>query len=82
MAGSEPFITTLSTKGQVILPKAIRRAMRWESGTRLVVEPALPPDLSNRLTSGANPLIPHGLKIRRARTLSLPLVACYPRPVR
>ena len=28
MAGSEPFITTLSTKGQVILPKAIRRAMR------------------------------------------------------
>lgn len=30
--------TTVSTKGQVILPKAIRRALRWEAGTRLVVE--------------------------------------------
>ena len=30
--------TTVSTKGQVILPKAIRQALRWEAGTRLVVE--------------------------------------------
>jgi AbrB family looped-hinge helix DNA binding protein len=30
--------TTLSTKGQVILPKAIRAARRWGPGTRLVVE--------------------------------------------
>lgn len=30
--------TTVSTKGQVILPKAIRRALRWEAGTRLLVE--------------------------------------------
>ena len=30
--------TTVSTKGQVILPKALRRALRWEAGTRLVVE--------------------------------------------
>jgi AbrB family looped-hinge helix DNA binding protein len=30
--------TTLSTKGQVILPKAIRQHRRWEAGTRLVVE--------------------------------------------
>ena len=30
--------TTLSTKGQVILPKAIREQLRWEVGTRLVVE--------------------------------------------
>jgi AbrB family looped-hinge helix DNA binding protein len=30
--------TVVSTKGQVILPKAIRRQRRWEAGTRLVVE--------------------------------------------
>ena len=29
--------TTVSTKGQVILPKPIRRARGWEAGTRLVV---------------------------------------------
>ena len=34
----EQFTTTVSTKGQVILPKAIRRALRWEAGTRLLVE--------------------------------------------
>ena len=34
----EPPTTTVSTKGQVILPMAIRRALRWEAGTRLVVE--------------------------------------------
>ena len=30
--------TTVSTKGQAILPKTIRQALRWEAGTRLVVE--------------------------------------------
>ncbi|MFN4088042.1 MAG: AbrB/MazE/SpoVT family DNA-binding domain-containing protein [Alphaproteobacteria bacterium] len=30
--------TTVSTKGQVILPKAIRERLHWEAGTRLVVE--------------------------------------------
>jgi AbrB family looped-hinge helix DNA binding protein len=30
--------TVVSTKGQVILPKAIRQQRRWETGTRLVVE--------------------------------------------
>ena len=34
----EQIITTVSTKGQIILPKAIRRALRWEAGTRLIVE--------------------------------------------
>ena len=28
----------VSTKGQIILPKAIRQQRRWHSGTRLVVE--------------------------------------------
>ncbi len=30
--------TTISTKGQVILPKAIRDQLQWDAGTRLVVE--------------------------------------------
>jgi AbrB family looped-hinge helix DNA binding protein len=30
--------TTVSTKGQVILPKTIRDQRRWGAGTRLVVE--------------------------------------------
>lgn len=38
MPTAEQLTTTVSTKGQVILPKAIRRALRWEAGTRLTVE--------------------------------------------
>ena len=30
--------TTVSTKGQVILPKAIRDRLKWDEGTKLVVE--------------------------------------------
>lgn len=30
--------TTISTKGQVILPKAIRDQLQWNAGTRLSVE--------------------------------------------
>lgn len=37
--GTDPKITTtLSTKGQVILPKAIRSKRHWKAGTRLTVE--------------------------------------------
>ncbi len=32
--------TTVSTKGQVILPKAIRDQLGWDTGTRLIVESA------------------------------------------
>jgi AbrB family looped-hinge helix DNA binding protein len=32
------FTTTVSTKGQVILPKALREALDWTVGTRLAVE--------------------------------------------
>jgi AbrB family looped-hinge helix DNA binding protein len=38
MAVVETLTTTVSTKGQVILPKAIRQRKHWEPGTRLVVE--------------------------------------------
>ena len=38
MLATERLTTTVSTKGQVILPKAIRQTLHWEAGTRLVVE--------------------------------------------
>lgn len=38
MAQSDPLITIVSTKGQVILPKAIRKRRDWDAGTRLIVE--------------------------------------------
>lgn len=38
MAAPERTTTTVSTKGQVILPKAIRQQRHWDAGTRLVVE--------------------------------------------
>ncbi len=34
----ERLTTTLSTKGQLILPKAIRDQRHWRAGTRLIVE--------------------------------------------
>ena len=38
MAAAGRQTTTVSTKGQVILPKAIRERRNWAPGTRLVVE--------------------------------------------
>lgn len=38
MPAPERLTNTVSTKGQVVLPKAIRRALRWEAGTRLAAE--------------------------------------------
>jgi AbrB family looped-hinge helix DNA binding protein len=38
MSFSERPTTTVSTKGQVILPKAIRERRNWGPGTRLSVE--------------------------------------------
>ena len=38
MALQEQITTVISTKGQVILPKAIRDQRRWAAGTRLIVE--------------------------------------------
>ena len=35
---TERLTTTVSTKGQVILPRAIRQRRNWAAGTRLVVE--------------------------------------------
>lgn len=41
MAAPDPLTTTVSTKGQVILPKAVRESRHWSAGTRLVVEDTL-----------------------------------------
>ncbi|MBV8088888.1 MAG: AbrB/MazE/SpoVT family DNA-binding domain-containing protein [Alphaproteobacteria bacterium] len=38
MAAVEILTTTVSTKGQVILPKAVRQRRNWAPGTRLLVE--------------------------------------------
>ncbi|MDX8489984.1 AbrB/MazE/SpoVT family DNA-binding domain-containing protein [Mesorhizobium captivum] len=38
MARSEKLTTTVSTKGQVTLPSAIRKRRGWGAGTRLQVE--------------------------------------------
>lgn len=38
MSAADKPTTTVSTKGQVVLPKAIRRLRRWGAGTRLVME--------------------------------------------
>ena len=38
MAAVETLTTTVSTKGQVILPKAVRQRRNWAPGTRLLVE--------------------------------------------
>jgi AbrB family looped-hinge helix DNA binding protein len=38
MAAVDKLTITLSTKGQVILPKSIRQRRRWDVGTRLIVE--------------------------------------------
>jgi AbrB family looped-hinge helix DNA binding protein len=38
MPTNKKLTTTISTKGQVILPKAIRDERQWPAGTRLVVE--------------------------------------------
>lgn len=38
MADTDKLTTIVSTKGQVILPSAIRRSRDWKAGTRLTVE--------------------------------------------
>ena len=38
MASAKRLTTTISTKGQVILPSTIRQRREWGAGTRLLVE--------------------------------------------
>jgi len=57
MAASDR-VTTVSTKGQVILPKAIRDQLRWDAGTRLVVEQTADGVLLKALTTAFAPTRP------------------------
>ena len=38
MTIQEQLTTTVSTKGQIVLPSYIRQSRHWDAGTRLVVE--------------------------------------------
>ena len=38
MPTPEMLTTTVSTNGQIILPRSVRHALLWEAGSRLVVE--------------------------------------------
>jgi AbrB family looped-hinge helix DNA binding protein len=50
--------TTVSTKGQVILPKAIRDQLGWDAGTRLSVEQTAGGVLLKPLTTAFPPTRP------------------------
>jgi len=50
--------TTISTKGQVILPKAIRDQLQWDAGTRLTVEHTADGVLLKPLTTAFAPTRP------------------------
>ena len=50
--------TTVSTKGQVILPKAIRDQLHWDVGTRLLVEHTADGVLLKPLTNAFAPTRP------------------------
>ena len=53
MKPSAKLTTTVSTKGQVILPKAIRQKRRWDAGTQLTVQ-----DLDDGVLLKAAPAFP------------------------
>lgn len=53
MSRPSSLTTTLSTKGQIILPAAIRKARAWPPGTRLMVE-----DTTEGVLIKAAPLFP------------------------
>ena len=53
--------TTVSTKGQVILPKALRERLHWNPGTRLVVEYTADGVLLKPLTTAFAPARPESV---------------------
>jgi AbrB family looped-hinge helix DNA binding protein len=51
-------ITSVSTKGQVVLPKALRDQLNWDVGTRLIVEQTADGVLLKPLTAPFAPTKP------------------------
>lgn len=66
MAGAEKLTTTVSIKGQVILPSAIRQRRQWRAGTRLTVE-----DTSEGVLLKLAPAFAETRPERRVRRLGL-----------
>ena len=59
--------TLVSSKGQVIIPKVVRDARRWSTGTRLEVRETAEGVLLTRLTTGAKMPLRQGLAAIRER---------------
>ena len=59
--------TLVSSKGQVIIPKVVRDARRWATGTRLEVRETAEGVLLTRLTPGAKTPLRQGLAAIRER---------------
>ena len=38
MSAHNPLTTTVSSKGQIVLPRSVRQSRHWEPGTKLIVE--------------------------------------------
>ena len=83
MSSSERATTIISTKGQVILPKAIRQQRQWDVGTRLGVEdtkdgvllrraPVFPETRSGDTPREQNGWTPMPLRGQRIETDSFP----------
>lgn len=60
-------ITSLSSKGQVIIPKALRDARHWQAGTRLEVIDTLEGLLLKPVMTGQKTDLPQGLAAIRSR---------------
>ena len=82
MAGARKPITTVSTKGQVILPSAIRRRRDWGAGTRLTIEetaegvllkPA--PAFTETRPQDVFGILPHGGRPRTLREMDAGVLA-------
>ena len=59
--------TVVSSKGQVIIPKGVREARRWEAGTRLEVRDTPEGVLLTRRSTAAKTPLSEGLAAIRAR---------------
>ena len=58
MMRASSLTTTISTKGQVILPKLVRDQLQWHAGTRLTVEQTVAGVLLKPLASAFAPTRP------------------------
>ena len=68
--------TLLSSKGQVIIPKAMRDAHRWQAGTRLEVQDTAEGILLKPVTRADKTALPNGLAAIRKRIAYLgPIVS-------